>query len=113
MTVEIAVVATMVTRLQIAPGRSDVATDGAQRADSAARPNMLAVVSITGAIETAPIVLADATALFGGGFGSDLAERLQPHEVLTRLDGRNVEDEYLRSLAVVALRPEARQACAS
>jgi carbon-monoxide dehydrogenase medium subunit len=69
--------------------------------------------AVIGAIETAPIVLADATTLFGGGFGPDLAERLQPREVLTRLDGRNVEDEYLRSLAVVALRRAARQACAS
>jgi carbon-monoxide dehydrogenase medium subunit len=69
--------------------------------------------AVIGAIETAPIVLSDATALFGGGFGSDLAERLQPREVLTRLDARNVEDEYLRSLAVVALRRAARQACAS
>jgi hypothetical protein len=58
-------------------------------------------------------VLADATALFDGGFGSDLAERLQPQDVLKRLDGRNVGDDYLRSLAVVALKRAAVQACAS
>jgi carbon-monoxide dehydrogenase medium subunit len=69
--------------------------------------------AVIGAIETAPIVLADASALFGGGFGPDLAERLQPREVLKRLDAKNVEDEYLRKLAVVSLRRAARQACAS
>jgi carbon-monoxide dehydrogenase medium subunit len=69
--------------------------------------------AVIGAIETAPIVLADATALFDGGFGSDLAERLQPQDVLKRLDDRNVGDDYLRSLAVVALKRAAVQACAS
>jgi carbon-monoxide dehydrogenase medium subunit len=65
------------------------------------------------AIETAPIVVADATSLFGGGFGSDLAERLDRTLVLQRLDAKNVTDEYLRSLAAVALRRAAKQACGS
>ena len=32
--------------------------------------------AVIGAIETAPIVIADASSLFGGSFGPDLAERL-------------------------------------
>jgi hypothetical protein len=51
--------------------------------------------------------------LFGGGFGSDLAERLDRTLVLQRLDAKNVTDEYLRSLAAVALRRAAKQACGS
>jgi aerobic carbon-monoxide dehydrogenase medium subunit len=67
--------------------------------------------AVIGAIETVPIVVADATALFGGGFGPDLAERLNRHAVLQRLDGKNVKDEYIRSLALVALKRAAKQAC--
>ena len=69
--------------------------------------------AVIGAIETAPIVVADAASLFGGGFGSDLAERLDRKSVLQRLDAKNVTDEYLRSLAAVALKRAAKQACAS
>jgi aerobic carbon-monoxide dehydrogenase medium subunit len=69
--------------------------------------------AVIGAIETAPIVVADATSLFGGGFGSDLAERLDRKSVLQRLDAKNVTDEYLRSLACVALKRAATQACAA
>ncbi len=69
--------------------------------------------AVIGAIETAPIVVADATALFGGGFGSDLAERQDRRAVLQRLDAKNVTDEYIRSLAAVALKRAAKQACAS
>ncbi len=69
--------------------------------------------AVIGAIETAPIVVADAASLFGGAFGSDLAERLDRRAVLQLLDGKNVKDEYLRSLAPVALKRAAKQACAS
>jgi aerobic carbon-monoxide dehydrogenase medium subunit len=69
--------------------------------------------AVIGAIETAPIVVADAAALFGGGFGSELAERLDRTSVLQRLDAKNVTDEYLRSLAAVALKRAANQACAA
>jgi len=69
--------------------------------------------AVIGAIETAPIVIADATALFGGGFGPDVAGRLDRQAVLKLLDGRNVKDEYIRSLAVVALKHAAKQASAS
>ena len=69
--------------------------------------------AVIGAIETAPIVVADATSLFGGGFGPDLAERLDRRVALQLLDGKNVTDEYIRSLALVALKRAAKQACAS
>ena len=69
--------------------------------------------AVIGAIETAPIVVADAASLFGGGFGSDLADRLDRKSVLQRLDAKNVTDEYIRSLAAVALKRAAIQACAS
>ncbi len=69
--------------------------------------------AVIGAIETAPIVVADAASLFGGAFGSDLGERLDRRAVLQLLDGKNVKDEYLRSLAPVALKRAAKQACAS
>jgi aerobic carbon-monoxide dehydrogenase medium subunit len=69
--------------------------------------------AVIGAIETAPITVADATALFGGGFGSDLGDRLDRSAVLQLLDGRHVTDEYIRTLAPVALKRAARQACAS
>jgi carbon-monoxide dehydrogenase medium subunit len=69
--------------------------------------------AVIGAIETAPIVIADATSLFGGGFGPDLAERLDRKAVLQLLDRKNVKDDYIRSLALVALKRAAKQACAS
>jgi carbon-monoxide dehydrogenase medium subunit len=75
-----------------------------------ARGSLRAVI---GAIETAPIVVEDATSLFPGGFGLDLAERLDRTAALQLLDKKNVKDEYLRSLALVALKRAAKQACAS
>jgi carbon-monoxide dehydrogenase medium subunit len=69
--------------------------------------------AVIGAIETAPIVVADAKSLFAGGFGPDLAERLDRQAVLQHLDEKNVTDEYIRSLALVALKRAAKQACAS
>jgi carbon-monoxide dehydrogenase medium subunit len=68
--------------------------------------------AVIGAIETAPIVVADASSLFGGDFGPDLADRLDRNAVLQLLDRRNVTDEYIRSLALVALKRAAKQACA-
>ncbi len=69
--------------------------------------------AVIGAIETAPIVIADATSLFPGGFGPDLAARLDRTAALQLLDRKNVTDEYIRSLALVALKRAAQQACAS
>jgi len=69
--------------------------------------------AVIGAIETAPIVISDATSLFGGSFGSGLSERLDQKAVLKLLGGKNVKDEYIRSLALVALKRAAKQACVS
>ena len=69
--------------------------------------------AVIGAIETAPIVIAEASTLFRGGFGPDLAERFDRKAVLQLLDRKNVKDEYIRSLALVALKRAAKQACAS
>ena len=69
--------------------------------------------AVIGAIETSPIVVSDAAELFGGGFGSDLAGRLNQRAVLQLLDERKVTDDYTRSLALVALKRAANQACAS
>jgi carbon-monoxide dehydrogenase medium subunit len=69
--------------------------------------------AVIGAIETAPIVIAEASSLFPGGFGPDLVERFDRKAALQLLDGKNVQDEYIRSLALVALKRAAQQACAS
>ena len=50
--------------------------------------------------------------LFPGGFGPDLAERFDRKAALQLLDAKNVQDEYIRSLALVALKRAAQQACA-
>jgi aerobic carbon-monoxide dehydrogenase medium subunit len=68
--------------------------------------------AVIGAIETAPIVVADASALFGKS-ASDMAERLDEPAVLKLLDGKNVKDDYIRHLALVALKRAAKQAAAS
>ena len=69
--------------------------------------------AVIGAIETAPIVLADATDLFAGPFGPDLDRRLDVKAVLALLDDKDVTDEYTRQLVPVALRRAARQASAA
>jgi carbon-monoxide dehydrogenase medium subunit len=69
--------------------------------------------AVIGAIETAPIVVANAAPLFGGSFAPGLAQRMDRNAVLALLDKRNVTDEYIRTLAVVALQRAARQASAS
>ena len=69
--------------------------------------------AVIGAIETVPIVIAEASTLFPGGFGPDLAERFDRKAALQLLDRKNVKDEYIRSLALVALKRAAQQACAS
>ena len=52
--------------------------------------------AVIGAIETAPIVVADASALFGGSSAPDMAERLDEQAVLQLLDEKNVKDDYIR-----------------
>jgi carbon-monoxide dehydrogenase medium subunit len=69
--------------------------------------------AVIGAIETTPIVVEDAAALFGGGFRPDLANRTDVRAIEQLLDGRNVKDDYIRSLAPVALKRAARMAGAS
>jgi carbon-monoxide dehydrogenase medium subunit len=65
---------------------------------------------VIGAIETAPIVISDATTLFGGPFGSDVADRLDENMVLGLLDAKGVKEEYSRALLLVALKRAAMQA---
>lgn len=69
--------------------------------------------AVIGAIETAPIVIADATELFSGPFGPDLDKRLDVKVLLALLDEKGVTDDYTRQLAPVALKRAARQASAS
>jgi aerobic carbon-monoxide dehydrogenase medium subunit len=66
--------------------------------------------AVIGAIETAPIVIADATTLFAGAFGANLADRLDDTAIYRLLDEKGVTDAYLRQLAPVALRRAARKA---
>jgi carbon-monoxide dehydrogenase medium subunit len=69
--------------------------------------------AVIGAIETAPIVVADAAPLFAGPYGPNLADRLDPTVVVRLLDQKGVSDPYNRALLPVALRRAARQACRS
>jgi carbon-monoxide dehydrogenase medium subunit len=69
--------------------------------------------AVIGAIETAPIVLADASVVFSGSFGRDLPNRVDVTAVMQLLDAKGVSDPYLRQLARVALERAARQTCAS
>lgn len=69
--------------------------------------------AVIGAIETTPIVLADATRLFNGAFGPDLDKRLDVKALLALLDDKAVTDAYTRQLAPVVLKRAARQASAS
>jgi aerobic carbon-monoxide dehydrogenase medium subunit len=69
--------------------------------------------AVIGAIETAPIVVADAALLFAGPYGPDFADRLDPAVVLRLLDQKGVSDPYNRALLPVALKRAARQACGS
>jgi len=69
--------------------------------------------AVIGAIETAPIVIADAARLFGGPFDGGCAERLDESAVLGLLEAKGVQDDYTRKLALVALKRAARQASAA
>jgi carbon-monoxide dehydrogenase medium subunit len=66
--------------------------------------------AVIGAIETAPVVITDASELFGGGFRPGLDEHMDGDALLKILDGKNVKDEYIRNLALVALKRAVRQA---
>src|ERR1700724_99706 len=66
--------------------------------------------AVIGAIDTAPVVLADASSVFRGRFGPDLPDRLDFAAVLRLLHEKGVTVHYLRQLASVALHPAARRA---
>ncbi len=66
--------------------------------------------AVIGAIDTAPIVVADAAMLFGGPYGADIASRLDERAVFDLLDARGVKDAYTRRLLLVALKRAAAQA---
>jgi carbon-monoxide dehydrogenase medium subunit len=66
--------------------------------------------AVIGAIETAPVVVADAAQLFAGPYRPDLADRLDLTMVASLLDKKGVSDPYNRALLPVALRRAARQA---
>jgi len=68
--------------------------------------------AVIGAIETAPIVIADAAPLFAGPYGPNLADRLDLTVVLRLLDKEGVRDPYNRQLSSVALKRAASEACA-
>jgi len=68
--------------------------------------------AVIGAIETAPIVIADAAPLFVGPYGPNLADRLDLTVVLRLLDKEGVRDPYNRQLSSVALKRAASEACA-
>ena len=63
-----------------------------------------------GAIETKPIVIADASSIFDGPFGAGMAHRLNDKRVIAMLDKKGVNDDYHRRLALVALKRAALQA---
>jgi aerobic carbon-monoxide dehydrogenase medium subunit len=66
--------------------------------------------AVIGAIESPPIIVPDASSLFDGKFAPNLAARLDSQAVLDLLDDKDVNDDYTRQLAVVALRRAAKQA---
>jgi carbon-monoxide dehydrogenase medium subunit len=69
--------------------------------------------AVIGAIETAPIVVADAAAIFSGSYGPNLAERMDQKLVGRMLDEHGVRDAYTLQLALTALKRAARGASAS
>ena len=69
--------------------------------------------AVIGAVETPPIVVADATSLFGGPFDSTVGDRLDAQAVYKLLDAKGVSDPYIRQLALVALKRAAKQASGS
>ena len=69
--------------------------------------------AVIGAIETAPIVITDASSLFGGSFDANAADRLDEVAVFNLLDAKGVKDKYARRVLLAALKRAAKQAAAS
>ena len=68
--------------------------------------------AVIGAIETAPIVVEDAAALFDGASKAASGPAIDAAAVAELLDQHGVTDPYLRKLAVVALQRAMLEACA-
>lgn len=66
--------------------------------------------AVIGAIETAPIVIADASEIFGEKFNSQSAERMNRENVLSRLDEKGLHDAHSRKLLMVCLERAAKEA---
>ena len=66
--------------------------------------------AVIGAIERPPIIISDASTLFNGSFAPDIANRIDSRAVLDLLDKKDVDDDYTRQLALVALKRAAKQA---
>lgn len=66
--------------------------------------------AVIGAIETTPIIIADARQLFGGPFDANAGEHLDERAVGELVDAKGVKDQYIRKLVPVALKRAARQA---
>lgn len=69
--------------------------------------------AVVGAIESAPIILDDASPLFGGGFGGDLVERLDQKGLHGLLYERGLHDAHHRKLLSVCIKRAAQEALAS
>jgi hypothetical protein len=67
--------------------------------------------AVIGAIETAPVVVEDATAIFDVTSKAGAVPQIDEAAVGKLLDERSVTDTYLRKLAVVALKRAMREAC--
>ena len=67
--------------------------------------------AVIGAIETAPIVVEDAAALFDVTSKAGSAPQIDEAALGMLLDERGVTDFYLRKLAVVALKRAMLEAC--
>lgn len=66
--------------------------------------------AVMGALDAAPVVVPDAARLFGGGFGADVAARLDVDAATRLLDERGVRDAYHRRLHLAMLRRAAADA---
>ena len=67
--------------------------------------------AVIGAIETAPVVVEDATAIFDVTSKAGAVPQIDEAAVGKLLDERSVTDTYLRKLAVVALKRAMLEAC--
>ena len=69
--------------------------------------------AVIGAIESPPIIIADAAKLFGGKSDAGFATEIDEEMIGSLLSDRNVTDIYPRKLSFVALKRAAFEACAT